>query len=252
MRVVVTLTTIPTREGSVVKTIQSLQSGTVTPDAIYVNLPEWYPRFKKAPDPNLELKLKTLGVIVNKCKDFGVLTKLIPTLELETDPETLIIIVDDDMNYQPRFLEGLVKGYNEFKCPVGYSGIAYPESVLRVYGKLRYHVFWGHGTGTEMLECAFGFAIPRGIMEGFPKIEPMTEKSEKYIYLSDDYLYTRFMDCKGVPKKVVCYPWAGRFGDDWSTILSINPGSQIHALSQDEKNLHNFLMAGQTFFNLKE
>jgi hypothetical protein len=244
MRVIVTLTTIPTREESVIKTIQSLQSGTFTPDVIYVNLPEWYPRFKKGPDPNLELKLKTLGVIVNKCKDYGVLTKLIPTLENETDPETLIVIVDDDMNYQSRFLEGLVKGYREFKCPVGYSGIAYPESVLRVYGTLRYHVFFGHGTQTEMLECSFGFAVPRGVMEGFPKFEPMTEESDKCVYLSDDYLYTRFMDFKGIPKKVVCYPWAGRVGDDWSTIWTQNSYSQTHALSRDENNLHNFLMAG--------
>ena len=52
------MTTIPTREDSVIKTIQSIQSGTVKPDTIQVNLPEWYPRFKKGPDPNLETKLK--------------------------------------------------------------------------------------------------------------------------------------------------------------------------------------------------
>lgn len=244
MRVVVTLTTIPTREESVVQTIQSLHAGTVKPDAIYVNLPEWYPRFKCGPDPNLKTKLSELGVTVNTCKEYGVLTKLLPTLDIETDPETLLIIVDDDMNYQPRFLEGLVKGYEEFRCPVGYSGIAYPESVLQAYGHLRYHIFFGHGSRTEMLECAFGFAIPRGVMEGFPKLEPMTDTSEKYVYLSDDYLYTKFMDFKGVPKKVVCYPWAGRVGDDWSTIWTQNEGSQAHALSRDENNLHNFMMAG--------
>jgi hypothetical protein len=244
MRVVVTLTTIPTREDSVIKTIESIQRGTVQPDVIYVNLPEWYPRFKRGPDPNLKTKLRDLGVTVNECKDYGVLTKLLPTLDIETDPETLIVIVDDDMNYQHRFLEGLVKGYNEFKCPVGYSGIAYPESVLKAYGHLRYHVFFGHGTRTEMLECSFGFAIPRGVMDGFPKFEPMSDTTEKYVYLSDDYLYTKFMDFKGVPKKVVCYPWAGRVGDDWSTIWIQNSGSQEHALSRDENNLHNFMMAG--------
>jgi len=244
MRVAVTLTTIPTREESLIKTIESIQSGTYKPDVIYVNLPEWYPRFKKGPDPNLETKLKDLGVTVNKCRDYGVLTKLLPTLELETDPETLLVIVDDDMNYQPRFLEGLVSGYGEFKCPVGYSGIAYPETVLRHYGHLRYHIFYGHGAHTEMLECAFGFLIPRGVMEGFPKIDPMPEEGDRCIHLSDDYLYTKFMDFKGIPKKVVCYPWAGRFGDDWSTIWVHNSGSQTHALSRDENNLHNFMMAG--------
>jgi hypothetical protein len=244
MRVVVTLTTIPTREDSVIKTIQSIQAGTVQPDVIYVNLPEWYPRFKRGPDPNLETKLKDLGVTVNRCKDYGVLTKLLPILDIETDPEALLVIVDDDVNYQSRFLEGLVKGYEEFKCPVGYSGIAYPETVIKHYGQLRYHLFQGHGALTEMLECAFGFLIPRSAMNGFPAIEPMAEIGKKYIYLSDDYIYTKFMDMKGIPKKVICYPWAGRVGDDWSTIWIQNSGSQTHALSRDENNLHNFLLSG--------
>ena len=59
MRVVVTLTTIPTREDSVIRTIKSIQAGTFKPDVIYVNLPEWYPRFECAPDPNLKTKLGT-------------------------------------------------------------------------------------------------------------------------------------------------------------------------------------------------
>jgi hypothetical protein len=244
MRVVVTLTTIPTRENSVIKTIESIREGTFKPDAIYVNLPEWYPRFKCGPDHNLETKLRDLSVIVNRCKDYGVLTKLLPILNIETDPATLLVIIDDDMNYQPRFLEGLVKGYEEFKCPVGYSGIAYPETVLNQYGRLCYRLFQGHGQDTEMLECAFGFLIPRGVMEGFPEIAPIPEDGEICVHLADDYLYTKFMDSKRVPKKVVCYPWAGRVGDDWSTIWTQIEGSQTHALSRDENNLHNFMMAG--------
>jgi hypothetical protein len=245
--VVVTLTTIPTREESLIKTIQSIQSGTYIPDAIYVNIPEWYPRFNCSPDTNLGLKLKNMGVHVNSCKDYGVLTKLIPTMELEKDPETLIVIIDDDMIYQPRMLEGLVKGHEEFKCPVGYSGIAYPETVMKLWGHLGYCLFQGHGVKTEMLECAFGFLVSRGDMEGFPKIEPMTSTSEKYIYLSDDYLYTKYLEHKGITKKVVCYPWAGRRGDDWSTIWVQEKESQTHALSRDENNLYNFMMAGQAF-----
>jgi hypothetical protein len=244
VRVVVTLTTIPTREDSVIQTVESIQRGTVKPDAIYVNLPEWYPRFKCGPDPNLKTKLSAIGVIVNTCKEYGVLTKLLPTLDVETDPETLIVIVDDDMQYQPRFLEGLVKGHEEFRCPVGYSGIAYPETVMRVYGFLRFHVFFGHGTHTEMLECSFGYAIPRGVMDGFPRIEPMTETSDKHVYLSDDYLYSKFIDFKRLPKRVVCYPWAGRVGDDWSTIWIQNSNSQNYSLSRDENNLQNFMTAG--------
>jgi hypothetical protein len=123
MRVVVTTTTIPTREKSVVEMVESLRKGTVLPDDIYVNIPDWYPRFKKGPDPAITEKLVSMGVKVNSCKDYGVLTKLIPTLKAETNPATLLVVVDDDVIYQPRFLEGLVKAHSEFGCSVGYLSL---------------------------------------------------------------------------------------------------------------------------------
>ena len=243
MRVVVTLTTIPTREESLIKTIKSIQEGTVKPDAIYVNLPEWYPRFKCAPDPNLESKLKSLGVIVNKCKDYGSLTKLVPILDVETDPETLIIVLDDDMTYQPRVIDGLVQGYMEFKTPVGYSGIAYPETVVRVAGRLGFMLMLGHGQRTEILECAFGVAFPRKALEGFPVPAPMTEESDPCMYLTDDYMFAKFFDSKKIVKRIVCFPWAGRKGDDWSSIWIQNSDSQTHSLSKDG-NLEKYMEAG--------
>ena len=240
MRVVVSLTTIPTREESVIKTIESIRKGTYVPDEIYVNLPEWYPRFGQAPNSNLESKLIQAGAKVNRCKDYGSLTKLIPILNIEKDPSTLIVIVDDDMTYQPRVIEGLVCGYSEFKCPVGYSGIAYPETALKHTGRNCFLLFQGHGKRTEILECAFGVAFPRWSLDGFPNFEPMSEHSEKCMYTTDDYVFSKFFDSRGTYKFVINYPWAGRNGDDWSTIWEQNSGSQTHSLSRDG-NLENYL-----------
>jgi hypothetical protein len=244
MRVVITTSTIPTREKHVVEMIESLRRGTFVPNDIYVNIPDWYPRFKKAPDPALTEKLVSMGVKVNSCKEYGVLTKLLPTLDVETDPETLLVVVDDDVIYQPRFLEGIVKAYDEFKCSVGYSGIAYPETALKACGQFKYFIFNGHGSEVEMFECAFGFAFPVWAIRDLPRPEPMNETSEKHVYLSDDYIYSRFLEMKGVSKKLVCYPWVGRKGDDWSTIWIQNSESQVHSLSRDENNLENFYKAG--------
>ena len=189
MRVVVTLTTIPTREDSVIKTIESIQRGTLKPDAIYVNLPEWYPRFKCGPDPNLEQKLVSMGVKVNTCKDYGSLTKLVPILDIETDPETLIVVLDDDVSYNKRVIEGLVRANEQFKCPVGYSGIAYPETAIKHTGHNGFILFQGHGQNTEILECAFGVLFPRKCLVGFPVPEPMTPDSDKCMYLTDDFIF---------------------------------------------------------------
>jgi len=242
VRVVVTLTTIPTREDSVIKTIESIQAGTYKVNEIYVNLPEWYPRFGRGPDPNLETKLVSMGVKVNTCKDYGSLTKLVPILDIETDPETLIVVLDDDVTYNKRVVEGLVRANEQFKCPVGYSGIAYPDTAIKHLGHNGFILFQGHGQKTEILECAFGVLFPRKCLDGFPVPEPMTPDSDKYMYLTDDFIFSKFFDSKGIEKKIACYPWAGRRGEDWSTIWTQNEGSQTHSLSRDG-NLENYLKA---------
>jgi hypothetical protein len=240
MRIVVSLTTIPSREFSLIESINSLKNGTLKPDAIYVNLPEWYPRFKCAPVDGLVEKIRDAGATVVRCKDYGSLTKIIPILKIEKLPSTLIVVVDDDMVYGPRLIEGLVKGHSEFKCAVGYSGIAYPETAIKHLGRLGFLLAQGHGVRTEILECAFGVLFPRWSLEGFPVPEPFTEDSDPSLYLSDDFVISKFFDSKLIPKKVVCYSWIGRKGDDWSTIWTQDPSSQMYSLSRDG-NLERYM-----------
>jgi hypothetical protein len=246
MRVVVTLTTIPSREKAVVDTVRSIKNGAVVPDAIYVNLPIWYPNLSRSSDPKLKAQLEEAGAIVNVCEDYGTFTKFIPTLEIEKDPDTLIIIIDDDSVYKPNFVAGLVSGYDEFKCPVGFSGIAYPETVLRLYGVLQYHLFLGHGTSTEIIECIAGYAFKVSDIQGFHTIQPMKQMEFKFFYFSDDYVLSRFFK----EKKVICYESIGRYGDDFSSICT--PSKHINdsdfALSRNENNLLNFLKAGKLLY----
>jgi hypothetical protein len=232
MRVVVTLTTIPSREQSVLKTIESIKKNTYQPDDIYVNVPEWYPKFKQSPTEKLLNSLELLGVKVNMCKDYGTLTKLYPILNIEND---IAIMVDDDAYYSENFIKGLVDGYKEFNCAVGYSGIAYPETVLKHLGKIGYAVYWGHGVQTEILECAFGFLVPINQLKLIPNFEPMSD-TLNCMYFSDDYIWSRLLD----NKKVIRYDHIGRVGDDWSSIRRDNEDLQTHSLSRDGNNLLNF------------
>ncbi len=242
MRVVVTLSTIPSREKSVIDAVLSIKKGTVVPDAVYVNLPIWYPNFNKAPDPALKKRLEDVGAIVNVCEDYGTFTKFIPTLEVEKDLDTLIIIIDDDNVYSPNFVAGLVKGYEDFRCPVGYSGLCYPETVIQLFGVLKYHLFIGHGVSAEMLECVFGYAFTVADIQGFPAIKPMN-MDKKFFYFSDDYVLSRFFK----EKKVVMYDVIGRVGDDCSSICTQNTclPEDYFRLSKNENNLLNFFKAGQ-------
>jgi hypothetical protein len=230
MRVVVSLTTIPSRESCVLKTIESLKKGVLQPDEIHVNVPRWYPKFKCAPSREFIEKLQ--GVTVNLCDDYGSLTKLIPIVEKEKD--SLVILVDDDAYYSKYLVQELVNGYKEFGCAVGFSGILYPDTVRRLSGTVRHGVIYGHGNDTEMLECAFGFLIPMKDIKLYD-IPPMTKPDP--VYFSDDYMWSRLLD----RKKVVQYKHIGRYGDDWSSIKTETSDNQMHALSRDGDNLQNYL-----------
>lgn len=234
MRVVVTLTSIPSREKNVIKTIKSIKNGTVVPDCIYVNLPKYYPKFKKSPSDDLIRELESLGVTVNMTEEYGTLNDIIPIIKREK--ESIAVIVTDNSEYSIHFLEYLLKGYEEFGCAVGYSGIAYPERVMSIYGGLGYIVAHTHGEVTDMLETTLGFLIPMNQLK-VPDdldIEPMTEF--KPVYFSNDYVWSRFLD-----KKVfIKYDKIGRFGDDFSKILTPIQTNPEHSLSGEGNNLSNF------------
>nr|QBK93918.1 MAG: glycosyltransferase [Pithovirus LCPAC406] len=107
-RIVVSFSTIPSRMKYIPEMIKKLENQTLIPDAIYFNLP--YKSIKENKDyPDFKIPDTYLNVIVNRCEDVGPLTKLLPTLEKELDPETIIIIIDDDVVYQDYVFEKLVE-----------------------------------------------------------------------------------------------------------------------------------------------
>lgn len=212
MRKIVTLTTIPPRGLSVLETIKSIKQNTIKPDAIYVNLPNYLPRFQDQTfDPSLKSSLEDLGVIVNECEDFKTLTKFLPTLKNETEDDTLFIVIDDDGVYSPRFIEGLINGYKEFNCAVGYSGIAYPDYVIEKYGRIGYLLFQEHGQESHIMEASFGVAFKRGWISNL-NIQPPN--------LYDDFIIGLYLDEIGIKKRVINYDYIGRRGDDWSSIVN--------------------------------
>jgi hypothetical protein len=234
-RVVVTITSIPSRQTNLVKTIQSINNGTLKPDCIYVNLPDFYPIFNEKLDLQFVKKIEELDrVKVNITKDYGTLTDLIPILH-QTEERDLVVIVTDNSYYSQYFLEYLVKGYNEFNCAVGFSGIAYPETTINLCNCLRYLCSNKHGQDSEILETTLGFLIPMDQLKiKTINLQPM-EQFEP-IYFSNDYVWSRLLD----RKKFVHYEPIGRNGDDFSKIITPIETNPNHSLSRSGNNLKNF------------
>lgn len=109
--VYVSMTTIPTRlNGTLVSRLQKLH---LPPDitGVVLNIPVTFARTGEAyPDPPSAL-FHLPKVIVNRCKDWGPATKLIPTAQWLRHRDALIITLDDDIDYHPRVLDHLLREY---------------------------------------------------------------------------------------------------------------------------------------------
>ena len=130
-RVVVSMSTLPGRVEKIApRQLSFLLNQTRKPDEIYVVLPDRSRRqgLAYAVSPSLEeaadrgdLRLLFCGV------DWGPATKLVPLLFVESEPLTLIMTVDDDLDYPPGLVAGLLaKATTNFDAAFGLRGYALP------------------------------------------------------------------------------------------------------------------------------
>ena len=105
-RTVLTLTTSPQRMQHLPLVLDALFNQLTSPDAVYLNLPERY-RNRDAyiiPDWLGDALQVTL---LHRVDDLGPVMKILPVLEVETDSDTLLITVDDDVRYPPDTISAL-------------------------------------------------------------------------------------------------------------------------------------------------
>jgi hypothetical protein len=115
-RVVYSMTTIPSRIEFIGQTLQSIKNQSYKADKIYLNvvnncnIPEWI--------------IKDEEIFINYCDiDFGPITKLLPTIEKEDDPNTIIITFDDDVLYHTDLVKNLINWSNKYPDEaIGYNG----------------------------------------------------------------------------------------------------------------------------------
>lgn len=106
MRTVLTLTTSPQRMQHLPLVLDALSKQLTLPDAVYLNLPDRY-RNRDAyiiPDWLGDALQVTL---LRRVDDLGPVMKILPVLEVETDSDTLLITVDDDVRYPPDTISAL-------------------------------------------------------------------------------------------------------------------------------------------------
>jgi len=131
-RIVVSMTTMPSRMQFLPQILRAMLNQSVRPSRIYVNVPDFSVREQRSysiPKEiysfyHEELSPEERSILTFlPCADFGPATKLIPVLNIETHPATVVITIDDDIDYPKDFIK-------EFKM----ACIRYPNAALGLKG----------------------------------------------------------------------------------------------------------------------
>jgi hypothetical protein len=199
MRVVVSLTTIPSRLPHLDKVFTFLAAQTVIPDVTYLAIPS-FSKKENCKYPKLSEEVVNLGKQVNlqvlECEDLGPITKLVPCLKEENDLDTFIITLDDDNDYHPSLLEELIS-----------KAIANPGMALGTSGRIV-----GHGNYTLVKEVTR--VTPVDIIQGasaslyvrkFFNLDELLnyEGAPSGAFYHDDVWISGYLSQKGIPRMVI-------------------------------------------------
>jgi hypothetical protein len=195
-RLVVTLSSIPSRLGHLRGVLNSLIDQSVPADRIVLALPAYSRREQRAYPAAADLRLPR-GIEVVPCEDFGPVTKLLPALAAE--PRAHLVVVDDDAVYPRDFLATLLDAARRHPgCALGYRGVrlAPPRHLVDLE-----HVFAtaiAEPVAVDILFGTWGYLLPPGTLDG--AAHPRTGEAFRW---TDDVWVSGQLARARVPRLVV-------------------------------------------------
>ena len=211
---VVSLTTIPSRIKKLKPVLDSYMNQTIKPEKIILNIPREYMRF-----PEQQIQIPDYGplVLINRThEDYGPATKLLGTLGLDLDPDTIILVSDDDNVKKPYWAKDLIRSIRI--NPGAVSTVSTPWS-KRPGGEPGKFIFGGGG---------FGFyrkLIDANILMNF-----FNKAKSKCMFVDDD-MFTYFFDSQNIKIVGVDYgprnkPYIAESNDFGDKLRSGGPGKR--------------------------
>lgn len=186
-RVVISLTTIPDRIAHIGPTLHSLLDQSRRPDTIVLNLPSHARREDRTYviPPFLE---ELDGVERVDCgEDRGPATKLLPTLERETAPDTRIIVLDDDQVYPRNLVETLVAWSDRLPdAAVCSRGFRIPADFDIENRDTLYGTHLGEPARIEIMQGSAGFLVRRRFFDD--RVFDYSEAPPEAFFVDDVWL----------------------------------------------------------------
>lgn len=193
-KIIVSLTTLPSRINKIYKVIESILNNTIKPDIIYINIPKFSKRENKKyiiPDNIKNIKNVIINIID---EDYGPITKLYPTLLKENDPESNIICIDDDKEYDKNLIKHLLLCSQQYNdkciCITGWNYI----NLGFVSIPFITHLFKNIVNKVDILQCYNGVLYKRKFFQDDFKYYLNLDKC----FTVDDILISKYLKNKNI------------------------------------------------------
>lgn len=197
--VVVSMTTVPSRlmsETSIQTALKSILEQTGIQYEVHWNIPYSYQNVAiKLPEWLSEWQIKYPHLKVFRCADFGPITKIYPTIQRVTDPNTTIITVDDDLLYEDGFILAHLEKIQQYpNCALGFAGITSIED--NMVGRYHFASTQPEDIRVRMLEGYKTISYRRHFF---------TEELDQFIFShwNDDVALSAYLGYKNIKKMVL-------------------------------------------------
>jgi len=202
--IILTLSTVPNRlldtnENSGTKIgLKTLLDQSYSDYEIHFNIPvkyNWTNEDITIPDWLLDYQEKYPKLKIFRCDDSGPITKILPTLERVTDPNTIIITADDDLYYMDGMISAHVEARKKYpNYAIGFAGISAMD------GSCHFCTTLAKDTRVKILEGYKTVSYLRSFFD-------LSELKDNFLNKSwrDDETISAYMGYKNIPKIVISY-----------------------------------------------
>jgi hypothetical protein len=212
--IVVTLTTVPLRldekneEFGIRPSLKTVLNQTDVQYEVHLNIPlEHRGQYITVPEWLREWQNTYPHLKVFRCKDYGPITKIYPTIKRVSDPNTLIITVDDDLFYVDGFIKSHIEARKRYpEYAIGYAGITSIDETLPADHR------GVHPTGKYHFTTSVPEDVRVRVLEGYKTVSYMRSffsddlDDFAFSYWADDEILSAYMGYKNIKKIVLACP----------------------------------------------